>query len=83
MTKVSERVKAVSESASPEMMRAAIRAKLRAGTSKQTIYWLISTYAPPGSLPMHHPARLIGAGRVTKSGATAFFATRRNSAARA
>ena len=47
VTKVSERVRAISGSATPEMMRAAIRAKLRTGTSKQTICWLVCAYAPP------------------------------------
>jgi hypothetical protein len=49
VTKVSERVKAISGSTTPEMMRAAIRAKLRTGTSKQTICWLVCAYAPPGA----------------------------------
>ena len=45
MTKVLER-EAVSESITPEMMRVAIRRKLRGGVNKQQVCWLVMAYAP-------------------------------------
>ena len=49
MTDVLERIRVISGRTAPEIMRAAIRAKLRTGTSKQTICWLVCAYAPPGA----------------------------------